>query len=248
MSRAIVLALVLGAAAWADPVTNGGFETGDLTGWTDAGDSSSLVVATLDGGEFLDPLIFPTECNYFAVVGNGPGDIGLDDAPDVGVLMQSFSVLGVPATLSFDWNFVTSEFTGDDAEFLDYFEITLSREGGPTYVLVTGDVGGGVSLLTKAGIQNGVLDFSFIDPVDGDLYGVAAPDGSVYLSQTGWFNYTFYALPGNYTLSFLVGDDFDGFVDSALLVDNVAVPEPTGLALLSVLAVAGIAARRRRQR
>ncbi len=240
MGRLIGALLLLGALSWADPVVKAGFESGDLAGWNDVGDTTSLVVPSLDG--VSGPVILPTEGSYFGVVGSGPGDIGLDDVPDTGVLERSFVILD-PATLYFDWNFLTSEFTGDPTSpFLDTFQVVLTRAGGPTFVLISGDVGGMVTFLTNQGLLHTMLGFSVID----DL-GIEAPDGSVYLEQTGWNSYWFSVGAGSYTLSFRVGDELDGSVDSALLVDNVTVPEPVGLALFSALAVAGIAARRRRR-
>lgn len=247
MMKAVSAALILSALAWADPLTNGGFETGALPPWTDAGDTTSLVVTTLDGGEFLDPLIFPTEGDYFAVVGTGPGDLLLDDIPDEGVLEQSFEVFGPGAHVLFDWNFVTAEFTGQGAVIFDSFEVTLVRSGGPTYTLISGDASGAV---TYYGWSPTVFGFTFIDPVDADIYGVLSPDGSVYVEQLGWRSFGFLAAPGIYTLRFRASDDSDGFGDSALLVDNVRVepvPEPGTLALLSALAAARLAARRQRR-
>jgi hypothetical protein len=90
-------ALIAAPAAHADLLQNGGFETGDFTGWTQSGNAAVTTVpyfgvgnATLDG-------------NYLAVFNSG------DSTPNA-VLSQTFSTIaGTDYTVSFDYGGTTGQ-------------------------------------------------------------------------------------------------------------------------------------------
>jgi hypothetical protein len=234
--KLVVLALAsflfAGIKAGAEGVPNGGFESGDLSGWALSGEGSAQV---LDGTS-LSALV-PPEGAWFALVGNGPSDISGDGLPDSATLTSStFNVPAGGGQLSFYWDFLTAEFTGMDADptRLDRFSVSLLLAGGSPVTLLSGDV-------ADAG------PFTLLD-----AGGAAAPDGTSVFEHTGFRFSTFSVTEGMYSLAFTVSDDGDGSFDSALAVDRVAfrvgvataVPEPAS-GILLIVGTAAFAALRR---
>jgi hypothetical protein len=233
LATCILLSMIL-TTKYADAqIVNGGFETGTLGGWSTAGNGS---VQVLTASQFA-PLT-PTEGIYFALVGNGPGDVGNDGIPDTGILTSDTFTVSGASLLQFDYDFLTAEFTGanSDPTRLDSFAITLQSSGN-TSLVASGDV----SLPT----------FTLIDA--GNV--VSAPDGTSVIEHMGSNTASVSVGLGTYSLRFQVSDAGDGSFDSALLVDNVrlttaaATPEP-GAAPLAAAAMVVVCAKllRKRQR
>ena len=106
---AIAGSLLLGTAANANIVTNGGFETGDFTGWTQTGDSAS------DGVTCPGPSSVVAEGNCSAFFG-AVGDIG-------GITQSLTTVAGETYKITFAleaFGFSVSSFTGsfDGTQFI----------------------------------------------------------------------------------------------------------------------------------
>jgi hypothetical protein len=205
---------VLSNIASAD-ITNGGFESGDFTGWSTIGVTSIETAAYGTG---------PTEGSYQALV-TSPEDNGflvsdstietflglaagtLDGliAKDatVGSAIKQTITASAGDMLTFDWNFLTDEVEeGDD-----------------------------------------VPDFTFVSIVSGTTEILADAVSSTFVSsstpffdETGFtmFQYTF-PTSGTFTLGFGVMHVEDDDVDSGLLLDNVTIiPEPTTICLLGL--------------
>ena len=132
---------------------------------------------------------------------------------DIASLQQTFMLSAgeVPATLSFDWSFLTDE---ESEEYDDLFMVTL----------------GGIDILH--GSVPGNYTAAYISPfedvpdLDGQEYDVSSPgptDGSFFSSGRTDFQHFSHTISsaGTYTLEFLVADQSDSSVDSGLLVDNV---------------------------
>ena len=118
----------------------------------------------------------------------------------------------MPATLRFDWSFLTSEAPTAPEPHDDFFQVTLNG----TLILVGSRQIGGVSPYPDVA-------------TNGYHYWVdksgALTDGCDFVY--GWNNFqtfrTIITNPGTYTLVFLVADQGDTDGDSGLLIDNLQV-------------------------
>ncbi len=215
-------------------VLNGGFETG-LTNWITGGSANHVEVLQASNfwtsiGSVGQPT--PTEGNSFALLCNGPGivdgtpqgNIDLDGGPtpeyDTSILSVDLilNASDVPATLSFDWSFLTDEDRNAPDSFDDFFQVTLNS----VVILAGSRPTGGVSPY---------LDVPGMNFVWYKVSSTGATNGCDFGDGRNSFQ-TFRTLisnPGNYTLSFLVADQGGppgGDIDSGLLIDNVQlIPE-----------------------
>ena len=233
-----VCALFLAGSAHAQ-VANGGFETGNLTGWVSSGFTAveqSKVNPTSDG-HYASFQINPTQGTYLALAGTDHFG-GITPNPATTAALETFlslpggtlNTIANPDTafegsafkqtfhasagdiVSFDWDFATSE----------------------TSAPINNDFG----FYTLNGTAIKLADTnSTLSAIPGSL---TAP----YDQHTGFSTRTF-MIPtnGSYTLGFGAVNANDDNISSALLVDNVhigagggggtpAVPEPGSVALL----------------
>lgn len=221
----------LGVVAAVQPasaqIVNGGFETGNFTGWTTTGNASiqtsafgsgpteGTFEALLSTGGFTVP-----DFSLEAFLGLAPGsldNLGNGNATSGSAIRQTF-LAEAGEILTFDWNFLTNEFTDPSNFFNDFSFVSLS---------VLSELGDTTSIF-----MNSLTPFS---------------------QETGFQTFSF-TIPttGTYTLGIGATDVADSIVDSGLLVDNVqltSVPEPTST--LGVLALgafgAGSLLKRKRQ-
>jgi len=188
---------------------NGGFETGDLTGWNAIGNTSiqtsgygsgpaegsfnALLSAPADNSDAL-----PSELETFLDLSLGSLD-GINGPIYHGsAIKQAFSA-EAGQVLTFQWNFLTNE--SQDSTFSDFAFVSIQS-------------------LTKLG------------DTSSSLFASQSP----LANETGFQTFS-YTIPttGTYTLGIGVANATDSFGNSAVLVDNVAVvPTPSlGMGLLT---------------
>ncbi len=220
------LTIYFGGSARAQ-IVNGGFETGDFTGWQTLGTTS-----TQNAGFG----VIPAEGNYQALITNesllGTGiptaqvesflgltsgtldSLGNGPVTQGSAIVQAITV-SAGERLSFSWDFLTNEFPSS-SDTNDFAFVTLS--------------------------QNRVFTLA-------NTFSPLFTSNTPFTSETGYetFSYTF-ATQGTYSLGVGVVDVGDTFISSGVLVDNfrlsaAAVPEPRSLILLGFgcAAVTGIA-------
>ncbi len=228
-------------------VVNGGFETGDFTGWLTVGDANIATVAFGSGpteGVFQALLnsgssgssfsgtspVSATELETF--FGYAPGTLDAligNTVMNGSAIAQTFSG-SAGDVLSFDWNFLTNEETspGDDPSNIDFNDFAFVTIG-----------------------PSVLADMTF-PTFTGSLT-------TAYSQETGFstFAYTLPA-PGAYTLGFGVANVSDDAGASGLLVDQVSlkttdtsgnpvVPEPASLMLFGLGGLGALGFRRRRR-
>ncbi|GAA0712166.1 hypothetical protein [Dokdonella soli] len=229
--------LALGSgSACAQVLTNGDFETGNLTGWTTGGTNAAAVIRASDITPSPATATVPQPpgapaTNYFAILSNGPGDLGgaaqFYDANttsdyDLGTLSQTITLPFAPAVISFDWNFPTSEQDQGDT-FDDLFDLRANntqiwsgsscKNNGSNYSNFPSAPCSGLAQNTwtvtgaAAGIaQNTQLRFGI-----GSWQHVCVPLPSSLTAGSA------------VTLRYAVLDQGDASYDSALLLDNIRI-------------------------
>jgi hypothetical protein len=193
-------------------VTNGGFESGDFTGWSTIG-VTSIETAAYGAG--------PTEGSYQALVISEDGSLVSDSTIETFLGLAAGTLDGLIAAdatagsaikqtitvsagdmLTFDWNFLTDEM-----------------------------VGGSIPDFTFVSIVSGTSEI-LADVTSSTFVSSDTP----FSNETGFtmFPYTF-PTSGTFTLGFGVMHATDNEVDSGLLLDNVTIiPEPATMALLGL--------------
>lgn len=229
-----VVALLAVPSAEAQLITNGGFETGDLTGWTAGGTSR---VQALRASSF-SPAIAPAVGTWMAAVSTGPGDTGgpttqLDGNGateyNVATLSATLTVTTVPVNVSFSLVHLSSE-QDQPTQFDDVYDVTLNTS--PLLRRSSWKPGGG-----SPWPDSPVYDFVVYTVTEaGTINGTVLRSG-----RSAWSSYCFtIADAGTFTLQFRVADQADTAYDSMLLVDDVQAPSPCTPGLSQVTATSGL--------
>jgi len=213
-------------------ITNGGFETGDFTGYNTLGDTSIQTTGTgFEPPQGTNVAFLNNDPTGFNQFGTSPAttSVGTLDSfsglsagtlEGMGVtsgsaINQSFTTTG--GTLSFQYNFLTNE---TPATNQDFAYVALSGTGivGTEFVI----------------LANPTLPVGF-NPPNG-ISGPDATDGGIYAylgggtgTETGYLTDAFTGLAaGSYTVAFGVTNVTDNSGSSGLLVDNITAPGSNG--------------------
>ena len=206
-------------------VMNGSFETGDLSGWSTLGSTSTVTglgdYSPTDGAYagLLDTSGTASSASIESALGLASGDLGTlasGNGTSGSLVYQSFYA-SAGTVISFDYLFATNELPGPNNIYNDFAFASILVD----------------SVLTDiASVTSTVL---------------TSPSTSGYFADSGWltFDHTL-SVSGLVTLGIGILDGDDLIVDSGLMIDNIkAVPEPSTLALL-FLGLLGLALRQRR--
>ena len=193
----------------ASAITNGGFETGNFTGWSTIGVTSIETAAYGTG---------PTEGSYQALVtDNNEGSVSdstietflelaagtldglIANDATVGSAIKQTITASAGDMLTFDWNFLTDEV----------------EEYVPDFAFVS--------------IVSGTSEI-LADAVSSTFVSSNTP----FLDETGFSTFSYmFPSSGTFTLGFGVMHVEDEDVDSALLIDKI-IPEPATIVLLGL--------------
>jgi hypothetical protein len=233
--RAVALAAALLPAVAAAQITNGGFETGTLSGWTAGGTSRVEVL----GATNFTPNITPPEGTKFALLSTGRGQLnanargdldgnGTNDY-DIATLSASFTVASAGQALSFSWAMLTSE-KSRAALYDDFSRVTLN---------------GTVVFARSVYKPGGGSKYSDSPDYSGTSTTVSSPGvTNTSLFSDGWTPFqqacVVISTVGTYTLEFLLADQGDTANDTGLLIDNVVFPSTCGSSVGQVTNTAGL--------
>ena len=196
-------------------VINGGFETGNLAGWTLVGAgqaTGSGIGVTPTEGSFQGRI--DTTGNFTALApvvlaslgGSGPAILGLGaGVPVNGTGISQDVTVSAGDTLTFDWNFLTDELN-ETATFNDFGFFSIS---GSPFLLAS----------------RNSSTFNTVSPPAG------------FDGQTGWMTQTYtFSSAGTYKIGFGVFNVGDSGHNSVLLLDAISlpVPEPASIVLLGI--------------
>ncbi|PWU01246.1 MAG: hypothetical protein C5B51_23295 [Terriglobia bacterium] len=238
----VTLAL-LPAASYAD-IVNGGFETGDLTGWTVSGVPGNVQVLANGGLAASDGSvkINAPEGSHYALLSNGPGDQG--GSQDTSILTSGPYLVGANASINFLFDFFTNEPSTAGGGNPDFYTISILQGGVSVATITSGDINGAQTTFPT---------------VDCNLVFLVTSDATTLCTHSGLqsiTNFDLSAYKGSVLqFQFLVSDALDNSFDSALLLDGVTgtgltpfspVPEPASyLPLLAAGILLHLALRRR---
>ena len=212
-------------------VVNGGFESGSLQGWTVAPGGIASAVSSLGSPGLFTPIV-PQEGHYMAFLSNSgftstpPGTTGT-------VLSQRFILPQDASSLDFSYQFISNDSDG----FEDFFLAQLVTPAG-TFTLASADnaagsPAGGTEAPPPPFISPGVTLGP--NPAPAFLSGVNILGGELFIIPSSLITEpvrsTFQipsALQGQpVTLRFIIGNQIDSSVQSAVVVDDVTLNRPT---------------------
>lgn len=202
-------------------ITNGGFETGDLTGWTFTGETENSFVSTVEGGEFTAATAWANQFNFFtpeSMEGNYSFFSGFDGPVQEISLSQDIGVIDEFTTaVSFDvragWDL--ESFSTQSQDVISNGGVVLDRE-----IKV---------VITDNETQETLLSQSLFNAVGGEL-----------VLDSGFQNVgiNFQNIVGSDVTMSFVQNIPQGYTGPALIqLDNIQlqqtfVPEPASFALM----------------
>jgi len=143
-----------------------------------------------------------------------------DPSYDIATLSLELRVPPGMTTLSFDWEFATEENPTYIGAYVDWASAIVTTSTGSTNILLLPD-GKPVDVDNAVPFSNGVTGDSY-EP----LPPYPSPNDTVYNAMTGMYKATFNVSPfvgQNIKIEFLIADENDEVLDSALFIDNLSI-------------------------
>jgi len=212
---------------------NGDFETGTLSGWDVTPGSNAKVISSLGPVGPFTPIL-PAQGQFMAFLSNAanastpPGTTG-------SIISQTFTAPSIPSQISFCYQFVSN----DSGGFEDFFLAQLVTGVG-TFDLgaadnATGSPAGGSVAPPPPDLSQGVVLTPATAPIFASQVNILG-SGLFIISTSSMTNRVCSAFPiptavlgTQVTLRFTSGNALDSSVESAVVVDAVAVQAlPTG--------------------
>lgn len=214
MLRTVILfvgLMVCMGTALADTV-NGGFETGDLSGWSTVGN-----VEVLQATNF-QPNIIPPEGDYFCLISNGYDETSAPDGIDIDgngdpendttELSQVFT--STDGQLCFYWSWLTDE----EDQYMIYDDVFAVYLDGN--LILSGSVDKSPEYSPFPNVSTDDVEYTVNSP---------GPTNESYFGD-GRSEFQQFCVPvtaGSHELKFVVADQGNHIFDSGLLVDDIKV-------------------------
>jgi hypothetical protein len=225
MMKLVAAALFLPVASFSSPIINGGFETGDLTGWSALGNVT--VVTSFSG-------IGPQAGTFQAALSTGAGSVSN---------LQAEVFLGLPPGAlglgNAQISVLKQQVNGSAGVLLNLFEDFLTNEA-PTPI-------SDAHALAEIVFVDAFGDSLRVSLASTECSGCLHPGTHGFSFETGYFTPygSAYTIPFNpTTIGFVLADlGNDGvFHSTSLLLDSVAVsaPEPSTGCFVGFVCLAGV--------
>jgi hypothetical protein len=236
MKYLLVLAICLFAHSMpANAITNGGFETGDFTGWSIIGDA--LVINSSFG-------TVPPRGSFHALISNAPSDNSFNVNPDNLVAFSGtnsvspFEIAPFLGVSPDDWTTLAGPF---DSSGIKQAFFTTGGFLTFTWNYLSDESGTSAPFVQQVDPAFLVLDGSFHSLIAGNLLSIS-PSPSIFLGEAGYQTTSIFLGAGTHTVAFVIGEHSDPEIMSALLIDNVFIVSEGPAWLLFVLGLITFAA------
>lgn len=195
-------------------ITNGGFETGDATGWTTFGGSASMLTSSMG--------VTPPEGTYAFILSTSAATKTVAQLEaELGLSAGAFDALGLGTVIDGGYTSQAIAVTGE-GDFAIRYNMLTTETGAPgtDFVFTCVIDGDGVRHLSAQVVVGGAWEFA----------NTPLPLGALYPYSAGWFAPGLWhaEAAGTYTIAIGVVNVFNATGRSAVCVDDLTFSGPMG--------------------